>query len=345
VLKATKNLKYFPIFLIFAIFLIPIVLQFFAGGSSVRINNKSAFDINRGLFIEIGELRQAGENDLLAKTFHNKGTTFAYIFLDSYLKHFNLQYLSFNRSDPNIQTPPTSPIFITLVPFYFIGIFLLIRKFKKPEYFVILSLLLIAPLPSVITEGAVNAKRYLSSMGIEILLIIYALNYLNFHRKKILSVSLMVIFFIELSLFLKFFFIDHKNESLLKMSVKPRIIQELASKYWPENNLIYTTSQLGEPQIYPLVGAWYLPEKYLKGKIVENRDNWYYIKPFNGLFYTENMEEINTYLLKNSDYSGFAVFNYEELSNLNKNICFKKINSLPSEDVVYTTIKIEPCLQ
>src|SRR5690606_38105012 len=131
-----KKLKYSLIYLIFAVSFIPILLQFFAGGSAVRLSNTSAFSFARGDFIEIGEFRQAGGNHIFSKAFYNKATTIGYILLDNYLRHFNLQYLAFERSEPTIQKSPYSPLYIILLPFYFIGLFYVARKWKKPIFFV-----------------------------------------------------------------------------------------------------------------------------------------------------------------------------------------------------------------
>lgn len=343
-LKLSHKFKFSLIFLIFFASMIPIVLQFFAGGSSVRLSNTSAFSFDRGGFIEIGEFREAGKNDIFAKAFYNKGTTIGYILLDNYLRHFNLQYLAFDRSEPGVQTAPSSPLFIILVPFYFIGLYLIARKWKDPIFFTLLTFILLAPLPSTITEGAVNAKRYLASMGMETVLIILAMQKIQLKKYHFFTISLSVILLIEAVLFYRFFYGTYAAQAYETFSLKPRIIEETARRYWPKHNLIYTTNVLGEPQIYPLVGTWYPTADYLKQRTVEERDNWFFVQPFNGLFYGQDMNEISEYLAANPIYEGIGVFSREEITLLPKTVCYDLLDSsYPYLGHVYLVIRIQPC--
>ena len=344
-LRLSHKLKYSLVFLVFAASFIPIVLQFFAGGSSVRLSNTSAFSFDRGGFIEIGEFRQAGGNDIFSKVFYNKGTTIGYILLDNYIRHFNIQYLAFDRSDPGVQSAPSSPLFIILIPFYLIGLFYVARRFKDPVFITILAFVLLAPLPSTITEGAVNAKRYLASMGMETLLIILAFQKIQIQKYRLVSTGIMIILILELSLFLRFFFVTYADKAFMTFSLKPRIIEETARRYWPEQNLIYTTDVLGEPQIYPLVGTWYPTDTYLQERTIEDRDNWYFVQPFNGLHYGQDMKEITEYLINNPEYKGVGVFSREELSEIPKTVCFEPIDSTyPYTGHTFLVVQIKPCL-
>ncbi len=343
-LKLSHKLKYSLVFLFFVVSFTPILMQFFSGGSSVRLNNTSAFSFSRGKFIEIGDFREAGKNDLLSKAFYNKGTTTGYIFFENYLKHFNLQYLALDRSDPSIQQAPSSPLYIVLVPFYFIGLFYIAKKCKDPVFFTLLAFVLLAPLPSTITEGAVNAKRYLASMGIETVLIVLALKKIQIQKHKLLAISVIVIALIEVTLFIKFFFGAYSEKAFKIFSLKPRIIEETARRYWPKNNLIYTTEVLGEPQIYPLVGTWYPTDTYLQQRTIEERDSWFFVQPFNGLYYGETMQEITDYLMKKPGYEGIGVFTRQELEILPKSICYIPLESTyPHPQHSYLVIKIKPC--
>ena len=130
----------------------------------------------------------------------------------------------------------------------------------------------------------------------------------------------------------------------MTFSLKPRIIQETARRYWPQQNLVYTTDVLGEPQIYPLVGTWYPTDEYLKQRTIEERDNWFFVRPFNGLYYGENVEEIAEYLAENPGYKGIGVFSQKELSLLPENVCFDPIDSTyPYKGHTFLVIQIKPC--
>lgn len=323
---------------------IPILLQFFIGGSAVRLSNTSAFSIERGHFIEIMDQREAGKNDILTQIFYNKGTTAAYVFLENYLKHFNLTYLVLQRHEPSVQSPPASPLYLSLLPLYVLGILYSVKKIKNPIFAIILFYAVISPLPSAITDGAVNAKRYLASLGIEALFISIGMLVLLQAQKKLWIIVLSGFLILEVLLFFKYYFVTFSQQGKESFMIKPRLIEAVAREFWPERRLIYTVRDLGEPQIYPLVGADYDPQNYLTSREIDNRDGWVYIKPFDGLYYTESMDDINEHLTSNQNESFMGVFSVEELPQLTKDICFDEIidDRYPTQST-FKVIKIEPC--
>lgn len=324
---------------------LPIINQFFLGGSSVRLSNTSAFDFNRGAFMEIAEMREAGKNDLPSRVFHNKGTTSLFIFTNNYLKHFNIEYLSFERYKATIQKAPFPPLYMILLPFYFWGIILCLKKFKNPSFIPIIVLLLASPLPSAITEGAVNSKRYLASMGLDLVFVSLGIQQIWHKKNLILIIMGFVVFIFEVVNFFNYYNIEYKNDAAKNFALKPKVISKISSKYWPKNNLIYTTSELGEPQIFPLVGSWYSTNDYLQIREIEERDNWFYVKPFSGLYYFEDMIKLNEFLISNQDFEAIAILSLNEKEELTSNICTENISTDEINTYEKLTIfKLKKCL-
>ncbi|MBP9690686.1 glycosyltransferase family 39 protein, partial [Candidatus Woesebacteria bacterium] len=235
-----KEVKLVLFYAIFAVASIPILLQFFLGGSQVRLSNTSAIAFDRGPYLEMQQMRQTAKNDIFSKIFHNKLSTSFYILSANYLKHFNISYLVFDKTEPKIQISPYPPLYIVLLPFYLYGIVVLIRKRKTPAYLLLLYFLLIAPLPSAITEGAVHPKRYLGSLGLESILVVLALHEIQIHKKRLIFVLLSLLLIFEFSLFLRFFHGVYAEKSDQLFYAKARIIEKVAAKHWPESPLFYT---------------------------------------------------------------------------------------------------------
>jgi len=341
----SKKLTLSKYFIIFFACCIPILSQFFIGGSAQRLSNTSAFSFNRGEFMEIMEFRETGKNDFVSRIFHNKATTAAYVFSTNYLKHFNISYLAFDKTEPAIQIAPYPPLFIILLPFYILGLFFVAKKFRNPIYFVLLSLVLIAPLPSAITEGAVHPKRYLAFMGTETVLIVLAINQLKLSKHRLLLLLFSGLLLLEIGFSFRYFFSTYRQKSNDLLFWKGHMIAGVAQKYWPNRKLIYTSEHIGEPQIYPLVGASYSPSKYIQKRSFEYKDNWYYIKPFDGLYYAKSMEDIVNHISQDSAFSSIGIFSAEEITILPPTICYAILNNIysPLSTFHYFIIDIKPC--
>jgi len=317
--KRIRLVMYYAFFVVAAV---PILLQFFIGGSQIRLSNTSAIAYDRGPFTETQAFRQTAENDLLSNILHNKATTSGYILVNNYLKHFNISYLGFDKTEPLIQISPYPPLYLVLLPFYVFGIIILIQRRKDPRYLLLLYVLLIAPLPSAITEGAVHPKRYLASLGLESILVVLALQEFKIHKRKLVTALLAIILAVEVFIFVRFFYGEYAAKSDQLFYAKARMIEEKAKVVWPKSQLFYTTESLGEPQIYPLVGAQYSPIRYQQTRNAERRDNWVFVRSFDNLYFEDSIENLIPEMKKVMIYPSYGIFSDSELRQLESHFCF-----------------------
>ncbi len=320
-ISGKKHFTYF--ILIFFIFLIPIIWQFFSGGSSVRLEHST---FSSGIILEINEFRHHTNNDIIVKFFHNKLTYSIYTFLQNYVKHFDLSYLIFKEANVVQQRSPYPPVYFILIPFYYLGLIFLFKNYKKPIILLILLWIFISPLPSALTEGAVNPKRYLTFLGSDIVIILGGIQLTQLLKKGNVLLFITSILILQICHFIYFFFITYQSLSL-NLYFKGNTISDFVKKYYQKADVIvYSTEELGEPQIYPLFSLLYPSKKYVAEKKYKYISNWYYIKPFDKFYYSNELNDISQKVSDNI-YSKkiIGLFSEDELTKLIRNNCYQTL--------------------
>lgn len=343
-----KQYKFLIYFGVFFVFLIPIMWQFYLGGSEIRLAQNTFMGSGRGPVIAINDFRQHTQNDLLSKVFHNKITYYSYTFALNYLKHFDPQFLIFPNENRIIQHSLYPLLFTALLPFYYLGIFFLFKNYKNPLYLTLLVWILISPLPSAITEGAVNTKRYLSFLGSEVIISMIGLYSTKIFQSKKIYSGIVILLFIQVVQLIYFFFIQYPPDAVNYTHFKGNILANMVKNNYNSTDLfVYTPDSLGEPQIFPLFASRYPPTTYIKEKKF-TYTGWYYIKPFDKFYYSENINDIRNMVLKNKDKRVMALLLGSDLITVRQDLCYKTIreyrNKTPQlfEDALIEVVFI-PC--
>lgn len=338
VLVYKKYYQLLPLSLIFIVLFIPIFYQFFRGGSSVRLGNTTY----KGTSLEINEFREHTKSSVITKIFHNKPVYFIYNLSYKYLKHFDSKYLLFRKGE-GFQESSYPPLYIVFVPLYLVGLVTLFRKRKDPIFFILLMWVLISPIPSAITEGDVNPKRYLSFFGSETILILLGMSVAkNFIKQnKFLVVALAIFTIFKIFDFVHFY--SAPQEELVKRH--QILTNAIRTNYSSYDKIVYSSDQLSEPQIYPLYTLRYPPEKYIAVKqYVFN--NWYFIKPFDKIYYSSRVSDIIHAISSNASKKIYLLVNSDELKQFPKNICYSilKKHTIPKRiNKFWYETTIHPC--
>lgn len=304
---------------IFFVFFIPIIWQFFLGGSSIRLQQSN---FNSGVVLEINEFRHHVRNDLVGKFFHNKATYSLYTVLFNYSKHFNLSYLMVKDSVISQQRSPYPPLYAILLPFYLLGLVFIAKKYKNQLFLIILIWIAVSPFPSALTDGAVNPKRYLTFLGSDVVAICVGLFLTKISRKKIFFL-IPLFLLLQIIHFLYFFFVIYPPLAHT-LYLKGNIISNFVKKNYDTTDLfLYSTESLGEPQIYPLYGLPYSPKKYVREKKYEFVNSWYYIVPFDKFYYSSNLADISDMVEKNAKTKKMkGIFSGDELASFSNKLCY-----------------------
>ncbi len=321
-----KRFNQLFLFLVFIIFFTPIIFQYLRGGSRIRYINVSS-NLYKGLVLEINEFRHHTKNDFLSKVFHNKGVYIAYTLSKNYLTHFDINILSFKRNIIASNEAPFPILLFCTLPFFYIGLIVILKNLKNPVFFFIFLWIVISPLPSFITDGGFHSKRYLTYLGSDIFLIVLGLQQIRFlNKQKIFLFSFLILLILQVGDFIYSYFFSYRYQAQ-RLDYKANILASLVKEnHTYYDSIIYTSKELGEPQIYPLFATLYPVDKYIKEKKYICNP-WCYIKPFNKFYYTDDIKDITNYLSQNIQGKKIlGLFSKNEFEELKKNTCFKIIN-------------------
>lgn len=309
--------------IVFLIFLLPIFFQFVHGGSQIRLSNVSK-NFYTGNILEINEFRHHTNNDFLSKVFHNKLTYFSFNLAKNYLSHFDINSLVFGRDVIVASDSPFPILFFVCLPFYYLGFFSLIKKIKKIEFLLIFFWIIFSPFPSFITDSGFHSKRYLTFLGSEITLICLGLDFLRVQINKKFTFLFFLVLFTQIIYFLYYYFFPFRKVLYDNIYYKANILYQIIKNDFQNYDFfVYTTKNLGEPQIYPLFASLMSIDLYLKEKKYICNP-WCFIKPFNKFYYSEDLNNIVEFITKNREKNRImGFFSQEEIEDIKKYICFK----------------------
>ncbi len=293
-----------------------IILQFKTGGLS-RLKYTGFFGQDKGVVLEINELRDHDKNSLLSRLVHNKVTFYATTFMSNYIAHFSTDYLVNFREYNIVQESPFPPLFLVMLPFYYFGLFQLVRNIFKTNQteekligIIVLLWIIISPIPSAITEGAPSTKRYLGALGsYEILTTLGLWTFFtgikNHFEKKVFIYSFLALYALSVIVFLFDFFKSFPKKYNHVYAYKENIICNLVrNSYSQFDYFIYSREAANQPQIYALFCLKYPPEKYIAQKKWQEKDGWFYIQSFDKFLF---FDKINLDVLSKANFKGKKV--------------------------------------
>ena len=111
--------------------------------------------------------RDYKNRDYLGLILDNRRVTYLVAFVDSYLSHFDLNWLFISGDDTRHHAPGVGLLYLWELPFFLLGIYALIfdKKLLKRK-FLIFSWLFLAPIPAAFTSGVPHAVRTLRFLPI-----------------------------------------------------------------------------------------------------------------------------------------------------------------------------------
>jgi len=233
--------------------------------------------LDSGSVNKINELRQIYPRFLV-----NKVTYFIFTAGQNYVSHFNPKYLFFDGGSNYQFNIPNfflfSPLFL---PFFILGIFILIKNIKKRPFNVLLFWLLISPIPSSITRDAPHILRSITFLPIVAITIILGFDFLV---KKIPKISCLYI--IVVLIFGQFLFWPKYQTYAINYSSSWQYGYEQAVSYtkahYSQYDQIIITKNYGEPHEFLLFYWPWNPSDYQSSptKNWNYHADWYWIDGF-----------------------------------------------------------------
>ncbi|OIP82669.1 hypothetical protein AUK04_04305 [Candidatus Roizmanbacteria bacterium CG2_30_33_16] len=344
--KLNKKLFLIPLLIILLAFYL--IFKQSSLSLSSRMQYVGIFGANKGLALEIDEFRGHDKNNLKSRLLHNKLTFTGITLLGNYLSHFSTDFLLNYKDHGNVSESHTPLLFMILLPFYYTGILFGFKelfkkspKEKRSQIFILLFVLLIAPLPSTITEGAPSSKRSLAMHGfIELftafgLVTTFSLLKHKLKSNKLIVFIIGVLFAINVGTFLYFFYWIYPKQYGYMYAVREnKICEVIKAKYQQYDQFIFSRRIDGVPYIFPLFCLQFPPEKYWQTRQSRFVDGWHYIDAFDKFQFVDVVDEkIFDKLAPNNKIALFT--NEEEKKTILPLLIEKKLIS-PDQQLIMT---------
>lgn len=271
---------------------------------NARMQFVGIFGQGKSVALEIGQFREDDKNNLVSKALHNKGSFLAMRLAKNYLSHFTYNYL-INFSKPEIvQVSYHGPLYLAEILFYYLGLILVLGNVLKKRggmlslFPILIAWILIAPLPSFITEGGID-KRYIGAFGTWEILSAYgfwhAASELKSAKIKTLPIlfasALLIALIAESAFFLQSYFVVIPNDYGKLYFARQKQIGILAKEMYGNSNAVTVSNALtGETQIFPLFYMQFPPAQYTATKQWNgSSDGWANVTGFGKFTFTDNL--------------------------------------------------------
>lgn len=253
---------------------IPIGLQLLSPSGKARYKELAIIDL--GAIGKINNLQQQPGGRLV----YNKATYFITQVVKNYVSHFSPNFLFINGGTHHqFSVPNHGVMYLVFLPFFFLGLDMVIRKIYKPEYKVILTWLLLAALPGSLTRDAPHPLRAIFLLPPVLMLIVIGFSRFQVRLGKWATSLLLMV----LMVFVGFYF----NRALGDYNAHyswawqygySQAIQYVHAHYSEYDQVIFT-KRYGEPHEFVLFYWPWDPQDYQLSptKDWNYHDSWYWV--------------------------------------------------------------------
>lgn len=304
------NIYHWLPFLIILAFFLP--LPFILANPESRARSSEVFLVDQGSINRIIENRlNSPLPDSVSRLIYNRPLYFVVEFSKNYIQYFSPQFL-FLKGGTQYQfsIPGFGLLFMVNLPFFYLGVFMLVRgaiKGKKLSQSLLVWLLL-APIPASITKEHFAVLRATTMLPItEILTAIGAFYALSYVRKQELKWLAVFVYFFLLTLCVESYYQYYFKEYSIKYSSVWQYGYKEAvgyiSKNYDDYDAIIFTKKYGEAHEFVLFHLQWDPAKY-KNDANLNRffqSRWYWVDRFDKFYFVNDWEipeEGNTFVLE-----------------------------------------------
>jgi len=309
--KFTKNKKiFFLSFLILLVLMLPQIINTFNKDAQAR--SRWVFAINPSTInqIEISRNNYHG-HPLIAKLKYNRVTSFSSIVAKNYIGFINPKILFFDSTqNSQFNIPNTGVLYPVCLPFFYIGLLILILKSFKSLPFIkgrcpqdggvslfLISWFLIGLIPAVITIGDFPIIRAMTILPLPQIFIVYGFSKtISFLKNKKLKYLFIILFILIISiqstLYFKNYFNDYsKNYSSSWQYGYKETVKYIKDNYNTYDQIIFT-KKYGEPHEFIL---FYWPWNSISYQNDSNLNwdfhaNWYWVNAFDKFKFINDWE-------------------------------------------------------
>lgn len=284
--------------LILSLFFIPLALILLNNTSYAR--SFAVAIIDQGAINKIETLRnESSLPNALTKAIYNRPVYFAKEFIKNYLDYFSPNFLFFKGGTQYQFSIPNNGLIPWInLPFFYIGLILLIFEAlkKNKSYLLILFILAIAPIPAAMTNEKFAVLR--SSAMVPIPMILSAMGYYYFFNlvKDRYKIAISFIYFLTLVLITVFYLKNYFTEYRINYSKDWQYGYKEVTQFIKENEDNYAkiiiTKKYGEPHEFLLFYLKYDPTMYKNDKNLVRfyQTSWWWVDGFSKYYFVNDWQ-------------------------------------------------------
>lgn len=293
-----KLKKHKSVFALSALFVVLFFgsLPFILLNPASRARSNVVFIIDQGAINQIEQAR-ATSSSPFRKILYNKVTYFVEKFIGNYFVYFSPNFLFLSGGTQyQFSVPNEGLLYIVSLPFFYLGIILLIWKsVKSKDYRLILLWLLLAPIPAAITQDASAVIRATTMLPIPEILV--AIGFYEFIKKVQKYETLLVVIFVVASLFsleryMNIYIKSYRMNYSWSWQYGYEQVVDYAHINYERYDQIIVSKVYGEPHEYFLFFLKYDPAKYMNDPnlIRFYQSNWYWVDHFDKFWFVNDWQ-------------------------------------------------------
>lgn len=211
------------------------------------------------------------EISFYGRYFHNQYILFGLEILHNYLTHFDPNFLVFTDDNPRHHMPEMGIIYLVELPLLIAGFFFLVRRHDRKALVIIVTWILIAPIPAAVTRDVPHALR--SEIMLPALQISMAVALIGFNQAfqnrlgwRMTFIGLVTLaYVVNVSFFLHKFLFHFARETSEYWQYGRREAALFTESVKDNYQRILVSPRLGQPHMFWLYYLRYDPAKYLSG--------------------------------------------------------------------------------
>lgn len=257
------------------------------------------FLIDQGAINKIETSRNTSDlPNIVTKFLYNRPIYFMEMFLKNYFSYFSPNFLFFNGgSQYQFSVPGFGLIYPISLPFFYIGLVLLIRRsLTDKNYKLLLLWLILSPIPASLTNERFAVLRATTMLPIPEILIsvgfLWLIDKMSDKAKSIVSIIyIMVVLVFSQSYFINYFTKYRTNYSWSWQYGYKEVVNYVKDNYDFYDKVI-VSKKYAEPHEYLLFYLKYDPLKYLNdsAKVAYDQSNWYWVDKFDKFFFINDWQ-------------------------------------------------------
>jgi 4-amino-4-deoxy-L-arabinose transferase-like glycosyltransferase len=280
-----------------AIFFATTVLIFISPTTWARSNVLSI--INESSISKIEELRNTSKlPDGIKRLAFNRPTYFAGEFIKNYVSYFSPKFLFLEGGTQyQFSVPKMGLLYLVSLPFFYLGIYLLIKKsLKEKDYRLLLLWLILAPIPASMTNEKLTVIRATTMLPITEVLtaagVIYLLNKVSNKVRTIGLATFVIAVLISLGIYLQNYMTSYKKDYSWSWQYGYKEVVTYVQENYDEYDKVIMTKKYGEPHEYFLFFLKWDPAKYQNdGSAIRFfQSDWWWVDRFDKFYFINDWQ-------------------------------------------------------